>query len=51
MKKLIDTFVTQDGVRQTPSFPNEVSSGGFVAGGWPAELFDRFEEMLQKDQT
>jgi dihydrofolate reductase len=45
MRKLaVNTFVSLDGVMQSPGGPDEDPTGGFTFGGWGVNYFD--EEML-----
>jgi dihydrofolate reductase len=47
MRKLaVNTFISLDGVMQSPGGPDEDPTGGFTLGGWGAPYFD--EEMLQR---
>jgi dihydrofolate reductase len=47
MRKLADnTFMSLDGVMQSPGGPDEDATGGFTLGGWGAPYFD--EEMMQR---
>ena len=45
-KLIINTFVSLDGVMQSPGGPDEDPTGGFTLGGWGAPYFD--EEMLER---
>ena len=45
-KLIINTFVSLDGVMQSPGGPDEDPTGGFTLGGWGAPYFD--EEMLEQ---
>jgi dihydrofolate reductase len=40
----VNTFMSLDGVMQSPGGPDEDPTGGFTLGGWGANYFD--EEML-----
>lgn len=40
------SFVTLDGVMQSPSMPEEDPSGGFTQGGWAAPCY-RFMAVLR----
>jgi dihydrofolate reductase len=47
MRKLaVNTFMSLDGVMQSPGGPDEDPTGGFTLGGWSAPYFD--EEMMQR---
>jgi dihydrofolate reductase len=47
MRKLVvNTFISLDGVMQSPGGPDEDPTGGFTLGGWGAPYFD--EEMMQR---
>jgi len=47
MRKLaVNTFMSLDGVMQSPGGPDEDPTGGFTPGGWGAPYFD--EEMMQR---
>jgi dihydrofolate reductase len=47
MRKLIvNTFMSLDGVMQSPGGPDEDPTGGFTLGGWGATYFD--EEMMER---
>ena len=50
MRKLaILTFVTLDGVMQSPSGPEEDSSGGFTHGGWARKCWDDVMEQVMRE--
>jgi dihydrofolate reductase len=42
----VNSFVSLDGVMQSPGGPDEDPTGGFTLGGWGANYFD--EEMLSE---
>jgi dihydrofolate reductase len=42
----VNTFMSLDGVMQSPGGPDEDPTGGFTLGGWGAPYFD--EEMMQR---
>ena len=45
MRKLaVNTFMSLDGVMQSPGGPEEDPTGGFTYGGWGANYFD--DEMM-----
>jgi len=47
MRKLIvNTFMSLDGVMQSPGGPDEDPTGGFAHGGWAANYFD--DEMMSR---
>ena len=47
MRKLaVNTYMSLDGVMQSPGGPDEDPTGGFMLGGWGAPYFD--EEMMQR---
>ena len=47
MKKLIvNTFMSLDGVMQSPGGPDEDPTGGFTLGGWAVNYFD--DEMMEQ---
>ena len=47
MRKLvINTFLSLDGVMQSPGGPDEDPTGGFTLGGWGVNYFD--EEMMRR---
>jgi dihydrofolate reductase len=47
MRKLaVNSFVSLDGVMQSPGGPEEDPTGGFTRGGWGATYFD--EEMMAR---
>jgi dihydrofolate reductase len=47
MRKLaINTFMSLDGVMQSPGGPDEDPTGGFTLGGWGANYFD--DEMMAR---
>ena len=47
MRKLaVNTYMSLDGVMQSPGGPDEDPTGGFTLGGWGAPYFD--EEMMQR---
>ena len=47
MRKLaVNTFMSLDGVMQSPGGPDEDPTGGFTLGGWGAPYFD--EEMMRR---
>jgi len=43
------TFVTLDGVMQSPSSPDEDPSGGFEYGGWAVECWDEVMEQVRRE--
>jgi dihydrofolate reductase len=47
MRKLaVNTFMSLDGVMQSPGGPDEDPTGGFTHGGWGVKYFD--EEMMEQ---
>ena len=45
MRKLVvNTFMSLDGVMQSPGGPDEDPTGGFTHGGWAVNYFD--DEMM-----
>jgi dihydrofolate reductase len=47
MRKLVvNTFMSLDGVMQSPGGPDEDPTGGFTHGGWAANYFD--DEMMER---
>ena len=47
MRKLVvNTFMSLDGVMQSPGGPDEDPTGGFTYGGWAVNYFD--DEMMQR---
>lgn len=42
------TFVTLDGVMQSPSMPEEDPSGGFEQGGWAAPYWEGVMEQVER---
>jgi dihydrofolate reductase len=47
MRKLIvNTFMSLDGVMQSPGGPDEDPTGGFALGGWGVNYFD--DEMMER---
>ena len=46
---IINTFVSLDGVMQSPGGPDEDPTGGFQHGGWGANYFD--DEMIETMTT
>jgi dihydrofolate reductase len=47
MRKLIvNTFMSLDGVMQSPGGPDEDPTGGFTLGGWGVNYFD--DEMMER---
>ena len=47
MRKLIvNTFMSLDGVMQSPGGPDEDPTGGFTQGGWAVNYFD--DEMMEQ---
>ena len=47
MRKLVvNTFMSLDGVMQSPGGPDEDPTGGFAYGGWGANYFD--DEMMER---
>jgi dihydrofolate reductase len=52
MRKLVVlTFMTLDGVIQSPGGPEEETSGGFKYGGWSFPYFDDFMDKVMGEQT
>jgi len=50
MRKLaLLTFLTLDGVMQSPSGPEEDRSGGFVHGGWAQDCWDEVMEQVAEE--
>ncbi|QFT31165.1 hypothetical protein FIV00_11805 [Labrenzia sp. THAF82] len=50
MRKLaILTFLTMDGVMQSPSSPDEDRSGDFEGGGWAAPFWQDVMEQVQRE--
>ena len=45
-KLIINTFLSLDGVMQSPGGPDEDPTGGFTLGGWGVNYFD--EEMMRR---
>ena len=43
------TFVTLDGVMQSPSSPDEDPSGGFTRGGWAAPYWDEVMQQVEAE--
>jgi dihydrofolate reductase len=43
------TFVTLDGVMQSPSMPDEDPSGGFTRGGWAAPYWDGVMAQVRQE--
>jgi dihydrofolate reductase len=43
---IVNTFMSLDGVMQSPGGPEEDPTGGFTLGGWAAPYFD--EEMIER---
>ena len=43
------TFLTLDGVMQSPSSPEEDPSGGFMHGGWARDCWDDVMEQVRRD--
>ena len=47
MRKLVvNTFMSLDGVMQSPGGPDEDPTGGFTQGGWAVNYFD--DEMMER---
>jgi dihydrofolate reductase len=44
-KIIVQSFVTLDGVMQSPGGPHEDPTGGFIYGGWAVSYFD--ESMMK----
>ncbi|MEJ6392370.1 dihydrofolate reductase family protein [Gymnodinialimonas sp. 2305UL16-5] len=42
------SFVTLDGVMQSPSMPEEDTSGGFIEGGWAAPYWDQVMPHVER---
>ena len=53
MRKLVvNTFLTLDGVMQSPGAPEEDDSGGFSHGGWSVNYFDdRIGEVMNESMS
>ena len=52
MRKIIVlTFLTLDGILQSPGGPDEDPSGGFTIGGWAVPYFDEFIGQTMGEQT
>ena len=45
------TFVTLDGVMQSPRFPDEDPSAGFMQGGWAVDCWDEVMEQVREHAT
>jgi dihydrofolate reductase len=52
MRKLfVLTFVTMDGVMQSPGAPEEDTEGKFTQGGWTPGYWDDFIDRVMNEQT
>ena len=49
-KVIVLSFMTLDGVIQSPGGPEEDTSGGFKYGGWVFPLFDEFAGKVMSEQ-
>ena len=50
VRKLIQSFITLDGVIQAPGGPEEDTSGGFPYGGWQAPYLDAFLDKILDEE-